>query len=172
MIPRRARWLAPLALTAIGAWVGIRRHLELPLLPACLRPARALPTGECTWYACVRAMDAGWDIRFDTPHGRHARLWWTKVTNAERSQVVVPGAVLVMDAWPGNEYGHVAYVESVRADGVFEITHANYAVGALCAQREGVAIYRARAQLRSGGVALEDRPPLPLVGFLTPRPVR
>ncbi|MGC4046539.1 MAG: CHAP domain-containing protein [Armatimonas sp.] len=154
-------------LTLCGATtIGIRRALHLPTLPAFLRPAHPLPTGQCTWYAFGRAAEAGWNIRFDVNSGRHARLWWKKVTNAQKSQTPTPGAVLVLDAWPGNEYGHVAYVESVENGNSFTITHANFSVGNPVGTREGVVIYRASAHVTSDGISLEGRPPLPLVGFL------
>jgi surface antigen len=82
----------------------------------------------------------------------------------------VPGSILVLDAWPGNEYGHVAYVESVESDGkTFTISHANFAVGQPSGVREGVTIYQARAKIVKKGVALEGRAPLPFLGFLEKR---
>lgn len=146
--------------------IGVRKALHLPILPAFLRPAQPLPTGQCTWYAFGRAAEAGWRIRFDVNNGRHARLWWKKVTNAQKSQMPTPGAVLVLDAWPGNEYGHVAYVESVESGNSFTITHANFNVGSPVGTREGVVVYRASAHVTPKGISLDGHPPLPLVGFL------
>ncbi len=150
--------------------VGVRKALRLPILPDFLRTA-SLPVGQCTWHAFGRAAEDGWAIRFDTNSGRHARLWWNKVQNACKTQTPTPGSILVLDAWPGNEYGHVAYVESVEPGGkTFTISHANFAVGQSSGVRQGVTIFRARATLVEKGVSLEGRAPLPLVGFLSPAP--
>lgn len=148
------------------AVISTRKALHLPILPTFLRAAQPLPAGQCTWYAFGRAAEAGWRITFDVNHGRHARLWWKKVTNAQKSQRPTPGAVLVLDAWPGNEYGHVAYVESVESGNSFTITHANFNVGRPVGTREGIVVYRATAHVTSRGISLDGRPPLPLVGFL------
>jgi hypothetical protein len=161
--------LATLAVLALGgaSTIGIRRTLHLPILPAFLRPAHPLPAGQCTWYAFGRANEAGWRIRFDINSGRHARLWWKKVTNARKSQTPTSGAILVLDAWPGNQYGHVAYVERVESEGRFTITHANFGIGKPIGTREGFPIYRATARITPTGISLEGHPPLPLVGFLS-----
>ena len=127
---------------------------------------RPLPKGECTWYVAARAAESGWSIHFDTNTDRHARAWWEKITNARKSQTPVVGAVMVLDAWLGNSYGHVGYVEKVNPDGSFEITHANFAKGKEVGQRENVTIYRASCKLTADGVSLADDPALPLRGFL------
>ncbi len=109
-----------------NAWQRLRNRV-LPERDANLSwMRRPLPKGECTWYACVRAADDGWWLRFDTDSGRHARHWTKKVTNATRSDTPTAGSVMVLDAWDGNPYGHVAYVEHVSADGKrWTVTHAN-----------------------------------------------
>lgn len=142
--------------------------MHLPILPAFLRVAQPLPKGQCTWYAFGRAAEAGWKIRFDVNSGRHGRNWWEKVTNAKKSDTPVAGAVLVLDAWLGNEYGHVAYVEKVLDNGSFEITHANFAAGETVTQREGVTVYRASCTQTEASVSIAGGAPLPLRGFLVP----
>jgi surface antigen len=133
-----------------------------------LRPRRPLERGQCTWYAWGRATEAGWKIRFDVDSGRHARNWWEKVTNAKKSDNPSVGAVLILDAWPGNPYGHVASVEKINPDGSFEITHANFAAGEPVAQREGVTVYRATCTKSPEGVSVAGGSVLPLRGFLVP----
>ena len=141
---------------------------DATILPAFLRVAQPLPKGQCTWYAFGRAAEAGWKIRFDVNSGRHGRNWWDKVTNAKKSDTPSVGAVLVLDAWPGNEYGHVAYVEKVNSNDSFEITHANFAAGEPVAQREGITIYRAACTKSAEGISIAGGPVLPLRGFLVP----
>src|ERR1043166_7547695 len=100
------------------------------VLIVALRPyARGYPShsslhvGECTWYALERANQNGWEIKFDVNWGRHARNWWEKVQNAERSDQPVPGSIMVLDSWKGNPYGHVAYVEQVENTNEWRVTH-------------------------------------------------
>src|SRR2546427_9860922 len=94
------RAIAALLVTIIGVSAGLMvRHYR--------RAHRPLERGQCTWYALERAHDAGWDIKFDQPFGRHARAWWDKVTNAERGTEPKAGAIMVFDKWPGNPYGNV-----------------------------------------------------------------
>ena len=157
-----------LLLALVVVTMSIRRRMHLPILPAFLRVAQPLPKGQCTWYAFGRAAEAGWKIRFDVNSGRHGRNWWDKVTNAKKSDTPSVGAVLVLDAWPGNEYGHVAYVEKVNSNDSFEITHANFAAGEPVAQREGITIYRAACTKSAEGISIAGGPVLPLRGFLVP----
>lgn len=131
---------------------------------------RPLPKGQCTWYACVRAADDGWRLRFDTDYGRHALHWGQKVTNAEKSQTPTVGSLMVLDAWEGNPYGHVAYVEQVSPNGKqWTISHANWAVGQLSHTRATVPIYKANCTATNNhGVLLEEQSQIyPLRHFLT-----
>jgi surface antigen len=135
------------------------------------RSHSTLPHGQCTWYALERAYDDGWLIRFDTGWGRHARNWWEKVVNADRGAKPRPGAIMVLDAWPGNRYGHVAFVESVESDGRWTISHANLPATERWQERDGVSVYRASFEPVPNGVRLAGtRHTFPLRGFLYPRP--
>lgn len=120
--------------------------------PAIRSHYTSLQRGQCTWYAFQRAGDDGWHIVFDTNWGRHGRAWWDKVVNAERGDKPRPGAIMVLDAWPGNEYGHVAYVDSVENDNRWTISQANMSAPETCGEREGVTIYKAVIERAPGGV--------------------
>jgi len=130
---------------------------------------RPLPKGQCTWYAQQRAADSGWRIRFDVDHDRHARNWWRKVVNGQRSATPAPGAVMIVDAWEGNPFGHVAYVEAVRDADHWTVTHANFAIGTAIGSREGVSVYEVDCERTSDGLRLagSDRR-FQLTGFLLP----
>lgn len=133
------------------------------------RREKPLERGQCTWFAFERAREAGWTIEFDKPYGRHARAWWEKVTNGERGSEPRPGAIMVLDAWPGNPYGHVGYVERVESASVWHVTHANYAIGQPDGAREGVPILRVKCELSPAGVELDGSGrSLPLRGFVYP----
>lgn len=131
---------------------------------------KAFAKGECTWYAFERAQDDGWRIKFDKPYGRHARAWWEKVTNTAHSSVPEAGSIMVLDKWPGNPYGHVAYVERVISGNRWVISHANMRVGSPLSDRDGVPIYEAEVERAPGGIRLAGNPTvLHLRGFLTAR---
>ena len=137
------------------------------------RSHSSLQRGQCTWYAFERAADAGWHIRFDTNWGRHARSWWEKVTNADRGSDPRVGSIMVLDGWPGNEYGHVAYVEQVLDRDHWTVSHANMATSEIHGERDGVTIYRARIERAPGGVVfVGSRRVLALRGFLYPPQTR
>jgi surface antigen len=134
------------------------------------RSHTTLPRGQCTWYAAERAWDAGWGIKFDTNWGRHARHWPEKVVNATPSDRPRRGAIMVVDAWPGNEYGHVAYVEEVESDDRWIISHANMSAGEPCGTRDGFTVYRSLCERTSRGVSFDGRRPhLRLRTFLIPK---
>jgi surface antigen len=137
--------------------------------PIALR-IKAFAKGECTWYAFERAQDDGWRIRFDKPYGRHARAWWEKVTNTAHSSAPEAGAIMVLDKWPGNPYGHVCYVERVISADHWIISHANMHIGKPSAVRDGVPVYEADVVRAPGGIRLAGNPTvLYLRGFLTTR---
>lgn len=128
-----------------------------------------LPKGQCTWYAWERAREAGWKIRFDVPYNRHAKNWWVKVTNGSKGQAPRAGSVMILGAWPGNPYGHVGYVESVRDNDHWTITHANFGVGDYVGNRDNIPYYRAECERTERGIRLtQDGRDFPLVGFVSP----
>src|ERR1043165_5144530 len=137
--------------TAIALFVGIILATFVFSRPQ-YHSQSTLPHGECTWYAFERANEAGWRIRFDKPYGRHARAWWEKVANAQHSFEPTAGSIMVMDAWPGNPYGHVAYVESVSEDGTWVISHANLGVGSQSRILDGTPVFKAKCERTRGGV--------------------
>lgn len=76
---------------------------------------------------------------------------------------------MVLDAWEGNCYGHVAYVERVQDAEHWTITHANFAVGTIAGWREGIPIYRTECEKTPEGVRLIGTgQPFRLTGFLLP----
>jgi surface antigen len=130
--------------------------------------AAGLPQGQCTWYAFLCAQQAGWNIQFDKPYDRHATKWWDKVTNAEKTTEPKAGAIMVLDAWEGNPYGHVAYVEKVINSNEWIVTHANFAVGTAATPMDEIPVYRVKCQKTKAGILLEGRQQIfTLKGFLS-----
>jgi surface antigen len=130
-------------------------------------PDAGLQRGQCTWYAHQRAQDFGWRLSFSAPYGRHAHAWWDMVVNAERGKEPRVNSVMVLDAWPGNPHGHVAFVERVDGPDHWTVTHTNFALGRLSQRRAGVPVYRAAAERVVDGVRLADgKTVFPLRGFL------
>lgn len=131
--------------------------------------ANTFQTGQCTWYAFERAREFGWGIKFDLPYGRHAKDWPSRVQNGRITSMPTVGAIMVLDKWPGNPYGHVAYVESVASVHEWTVSHANMKIGENMGVLDGVQI-RVAEVVRSGSNILIDKSGLPLRlrGFLIP----
>jgi surface antigen len=149
-----------LAVAAGGAgpflWPFFRRTMSKPL-----------PKGQCTWYVWERAGQAGWVIRFDQPYGRHAKEWPKRVTNGRLFARPIEGDLMILGAWKGNPYGHVAYVESVPSKGRAIVTHANMRAGSEVSPWQGVTVRRAEVDLLPKAVRFESsKTTLPLIGFL------
>ena len=123
---------------------------------------------------CVSARQTGgWHLQFDEPSDRHATKWWDKVTNAGKDTDPKEGAVMVLGAWEGNPYGHVAYVEKVLNSNEWIVTHSNFAIGTAEASLDEVRIYRVKCRRIKEGVLLEgSRQVFPLRGFLCAPPVK
>jgi surface antigen len=78
----------------------------------------SFPYGECTYYVATRR-DVTWS--------GNAGEWWQNARwSRPEGEVPVAGAVVVFQG-PGYSYdGHVAYVDSVNADGSFVVSEMNY----------------------------------------------
>lgn len=152
-----------IALILLGGllWFKVFRYL----LP------RPLPSGECTWYAAMRAKEDGWNLNFKQQYGRDARKWGDLVRNGELVGTPEVGALMILDAWGVNPYGHVAYVEEVMDAEHFTVTHANMMVGVKAFERQGVPIRRADLVVEGGSVRFEEGGKIdyPLLGFLIRR---
>ena len=75
------------------------------------------PYGQCTWYVASRRPIPWSGNAGDWFAAAEARAWPT-------GQTPQPGAIMVTwESW----YGHVAYVESVNADGSWVVSEMNYA---------------------------------------------
>ena len=82
--------------------------------------------GQCVWYAWGRAYEVT-GVRFPLVSGRSSgKYWYENGKNAGLPVGPLPAADSIA-VWGGAEYdyGHVAYVESVRGD-VITISEANY----------------------------------------------
>lgn len=80
---------------------------------------------------------------------------------------------MVLGAWEGNPYGHVAYVEKVLNSNEWIVTHSNFAIGTAEASLDEVRIYRVKCRRIKEGVLLEgSRQVFPLRGFLCAPPVK
>ncbi|HVT13855.1 MAG TPA: CHAP domain-containing protein [Fimbriimonadaceae bacterium] len=126
---------------------------------------------QCTWYAYERARENDWLIRFDHPWGRHAKAWPVRVKNARLVQIPAVGEIMVLDGRKGNDYGHVAYVESVQDSNHWTISHANMAAGVAARTLSGVTIRVAGIERHGRLVTFDGRPGgFSLIGFLKPGP--
>jgi surface antigen len=78
----------------------------------------SFPYGECTYYVATRR-NISWD--------GNAEQWWQNARSSRpEGEVPVAGAVVVFEG-PGYSYdGHVAFVDSVNANGSFVISEMNY----------------------------------------------
>ncbi len=85
-----------------------------------------LPAGQCTWYVDGKVYKDGWRLKFSQNYGRHAYKWWDLVTNANKGQLGLHGDIMVLNKWDGNQYGHVAYVESSTPGQKWDVSHANW----------------------------------------------
>ena len=75
------------------------------------------PYGQCTWYVASRR-PIPWNGNAGDWFGAAQALGWPTGTTPQ------PGAIMVTwESW----YGHVAYVESVNADGSWVVSEMNYA---------------------------------------------
>jgi hypothetical protein len=109
----------------------------------------------------------GWLIRFDHPYGRHARLWPDRVLNSRLVAQPAPGEIMVLDGWPGNEYGHVAFVEAVNDAEHWTVSHANMAAGDDYRLLNGRTIRLAKIERHGDHIAFEGRTgAFKLIGFL------
>jgi surface antigen/LysM repeat protein len=86
------------------------------------------PYGYCTWWVAHK--------RF-VPWSGDAWMWWynARQFGFPEGQYPKPGAIMVVGISWGSPIGHVAYVESVNADGSFVVSEMNYG-------RWGVVDYR------------------------------
>ncbi len=79
--------------------------------------SNSFPYGYCTWYVAQKRT-VSW--------GGNAGQWYSDAQSAGRPVGKTPqvGAIMVTNE---SYYGHVAYVESVNADGSFTVSEMNYA---------------------------------------------
>ena len=77
--------------------------------------------GNCTWYAWGRVYEASGEYP-NLPRGNANSWYWS--AGCEKGSTPRPGAVICGNA---GEYGHVAFVEKVYADGVhFDYSESNW----------------------------------------------
>jgi surface antigen/LysM repeat protein len=99
------------------------------------------PFGQCTWFVATKVA---------IPWTGNAWTWFNSAQAAGWAVGATPRVGAVMVTWESRVYGHVSYVESVSADGSWEVSEMNY-VG------WGVIDHRV---VRPGSV--------PLIGFIYP----
>ncbi len=131
----------------------------------------SFPKGQCTWYAFERSLETGHRFRFTRSHGRDARFWPALAIGVRLSQTPTLGSIMVLGGWKGNEFGHVAFVESVQGTNRWTISHANMGAGTVFATLDGIGI-RTCECVRSGSGEVSfsgGRNKFRLIGFLTPR---
>lgn len=118
---------------------------------------------QCTWLVDHLTDDFGWHLEFSRNWGRDARLWWTLVTNAGHDpDFTIPGDIMVLDGWSGNEAGHVGLVVETDGDR-FTVVHANWPLGSEWAEMEFEFVPGSnRTRVRRVGRSRE----YPLLGFL------
>ncbi len=99
--------------------------------------------GQCTWYAATKV---------SIPWNGNAWTWYGSAYAAGWGVGSTPRAGALMVTWESRVYGHVAYVESINADGSWVVSEMNYVGWGVIDQRT----------VRPGQV--------PLIGFIYPPP--
>lgn len=77
--------------------------------------------GNCVWWAGHKRPDLNFPHLGVQRHGKNW-LWYAEQYHFPTSQTPVQGAIMVIDQYKNNIYGHVAYVESVSADGTLTVS--------------------------------------------------
>lgn len=166
--------VAVLALYCFGVAIGTGSHrAKRPVAILDFGSASTInsfPKGQCTWYAFERSLEFGRRIHFSRSYGRDAKNW-PSLVSGRITQSPVPGSLMILAGWKGNEYGHVAYVESVAGSNRWTISHANMGAGTIFANLDGIDIRKCDCLLaKRGWVQFSgSRNLLPIIGFLSPR---
>lgn len=85
-------------------------------------PLNTLPTGHCTWYCFGRTYELTGRVLKFLGGSRHGGNWPGLLPDLPRGNDPRPRSVA---SWSKGEYGHVAFVESVKGDLVY-FTEANW----------------------------------------------
>jgi LysM repeat protein len=75
------------------------------------------PFGQCTWYAATKVV---------IPWHGDAWTWYGNAQNAGWAVGATPRAGAIQVTWESPVFGHVAYVESINADGSWVVSEMNY----------------------------------------------
>ena len=128
------------------------------------------PQGQCTWYVDGRAYETGWRLQFTRSTGRDARLWYDLLVYGACAAGPQPGTIMVIDGWPANPYGHVAYVESTQTGGKWTVTHANWGSGTVTRTINGYPIRQTQFEFVPGSTTrvrvVNGKTSYPLRGFI------
>ena len=79
--------------------------------------------GWCTWYA---AQKWNCDWGYGLPSRRDAKYWYDDGGRYRRGGSPQERAIMVLNGWGSNPYGHVAIVERVLGGSSFEVSHMNW----------------------------------------------
>jgi surface antigen/LysM repeat protein len=102
-------------------------------------PVTRFPFGQCTWFVATEV---------PVPWMGNAYQWYAAAQAANWPVGTMPRAGAIMVTWESRVYGHVAYVQSVNADGSWNVAEMNYVGWGVVDQR----------RIRPGQV--------PLIGFI------
>ena len=81
--------------------------------------------GQSTWWVDRYATSSGWSIQFSNQVVRQPWQWYGQVRNALLGPRARPNAIMVLNQWPGNPLGHVAFVRAVKGDR-WVVSHVNW----------------------------------------------
>src|SRR5262245_59854576 len=80
-------------------------------------PVTRFPFGQCTWFVATKV---------PIPCVGNAYQWYSAAQDAGWPVGAMPRAGAVMVTWENRYYGHVAYVDSINADGSWNVLEMNY----------------------------------------------
>ena len=80
-------------------------------------PVTRFPFGQCTWFVATRV---------PIPWLGNAYQWYSAAQAVGWPVGAMPRAGAVMVTWESRYYGHVAYVDSINADGSWNVLEMNY----------------------------------------------
>ena len=111
-----------LALLTMAAVINAAQGAESTVSP------NGFKSPECTYGVDMLTAADGWNLQFSQSSGRDARKWNTVISNGSVTTDPQAGDVMVLGAWDGNSFGHVAWLWGRWGEYVLVI-HTNMRIG-------------------------------------------
>src|SRR5262245_7565993 len=103
----------------LPAAIGSRTIFAMKVVAGAVGPyaVTRFPYGQCTWFVATRV---------PIPWIGNAWQWYGAAQAAGWPVGAMPRAGAIMVTWESRLYGHVAYVDSINADGSWNVLEMNY----------------------------------------------